>query len=163
MTVGGPSAPQAVARAVRDDGKILGSCESERFEVTVGTEAMGTTPQPVTTSCDQMVREQPPISAVDAFDGSSIRGSETCRFHSRPCLEEHDMTATYTFDVLSSLDGYGGISGGDWGGCWGKQGPRVARPPPCLVRDGAADGSRRQHLSGVRADAGLEHRGVRSA
>jgi dihydrofolate reductase len=33
------------------------------------------------------------------------------------------MTATYTFDVFSSLDGYGGVSGGDWGGYWGKQGP----------------------------------------
>ncbi|WNG87599.1 dihydrofolate reductase family protein [Mycobacterium sp. ITM-2016-00317] len=30
---------------------------------------------------------------------------------------------TYTFDVFSSLDGWGGISGGDWGGYWGKQGP----------------------------------------
>lgn len=35
------------------------------------------------------------------------------------------MTATYTFDVFSSLDGYGGISGGDWGGYWGKQGPEL--------------------------------------
>jgi dihydrofolate reductase len=33
------------------------------------------------------------------------------------------MTATYTFDVFSSLDGYGSVSGGDWGGYWGKQGP----------------------------------------
>jgi dihydrofolate reductase len=33
------------------------------------------------------------------------------------------MTVTYTFDVFSSLDGYGSISGGDWGGYWGKQGP----------------------------------------
>ena len=33
------------------------------------------------------------------------------------------MTATYTFDVFSSLDGYGSQSGGDWGGYWGKQGP----------------------------------------
>jgi dihydrofolate reductase len=32
------------------------------------------------------------------------------------------MTATYTFDVFSSLDGYGSHSG-DWGGYWGKQGP----------------------------------------
>ncbi|MGV9720535.1 dihydrofolate reductase family protein [Nocardia beijingensis] len=35
------------------------------------------------------------------------------------------MTATYTFDVFSSLDGYGGVSGGDWGGYWGKQGPEL--------------------------------------
>ncbi len=30
------------------------------------------------------------------------------------------MTATYTFDVFMSLDGYGGVNGGDWGGYWGK-------------------------------------------
>jgi len=33
------------------------------------------------------------------------------------------MTATYTFDVFCSLDGYGSYDGGDWGGFWGKQGP----------------------------------------
>jgi dihydrofolate reductase len=32
------------------------------------------------------------------------------------------MSATYTFDVFSSLDGYGSHEG-DWGGYWGKQGP----------------------------------------
>ncbi|WP_410791399.1 dihydrofolate reductase family protein [Kribbella sp. C-35] len=32
------------------------------------------------------------------------------------------MTATYTFDVFSSLDGFGAHTG-DWGGYWGKQGP----------------------------------------
>ena len=35
------------------------------------------------------------------------------------------MTAADTFDVFSSLDGYGDISGGDWGGYWGKQGPEL--------------------------------------
>ena len=34
------------------------------------------------------------------------------------------MTATYTFDVFSSLDGYGAASG-DWTGYWGKQGPEL--------------------------------------
>ncbi len=34
------------------------------------------------------------------------------------------MTATYTFDVFSSLDGYGSHSG-NWGGYWGKQGPEL--------------------------------------
>ena len=74
------------------------------------------------------------------------------------------MTATYTFDVFSSLDGYGGVSGGDWGGYWGKQGPELLdhRLAP-LVRGGAADGLRGQHISGVRADAGLGHREVRGA
>jgi hypothetical protein len=35
------------------------------------------------------------------------------------------MTATYTFDVFSSLDGFGGVSSGDWGGYWGKQGSEL--------------------------------------
>ena len=34
------------------------------------------------------------------------------------------MTATYTFDVFSSLDGFGS-AGGDWTGYWGKQGPEL--------------------------------------
>ena len=34
------------------------------------------------------------------------------------------MTALYTFDVYSTLDGYGSYGPeGDWGGYWGKQGP----------------------------------------
>jgi dihydrofolate reductase len=34
------------------------------------------------------------------------------------------MTATYTFDVFCSLDGFGSYGeDGDWGGYWGKQGP----------------------------------------
>jgi dihydrofolate reductase len=35
------------------------------------------------------------------------------------------MTATYTFDVFSTLDGFGSFSGGNWGGYWGKQGPEL--------------------------------------
>jgi dihydrofolate reductase len=34
------------------------------------------------------------------------------------------MTATYTFDIFSTLDGFGSHSG-DWGGYWGKQGPEL--------------------------------------
>ncbi|RLL68886.1 dihydrofolate reductase family protein [Streptomyces sp. Z26] len=34
------------------------------------------------------------------------------------------MTAVYTFDVFSSLDGFGAASGG-WPGYWGKQGPEL--------------------------------------
>lgn len=34
------------------------------------------------------------------------------------------MTATYTFDVFSSLDGYGAANG-NWTGYWGKQGPEL--------------------------------------
>ncbi|WP_129790137.1 dihydrofolate reductase family protein [Promicromonospora panici] len=34
------------------------------------------------------------------------------------------MSATYTFDVFSSLDGFGS-AGGNWTGYWGKQGPEL--------------------------------------
>src|ERR1044072_1996179 len=34
------------------------------------------------------------------------------------------MTADYTFDVFSSLDGYGAASA-NWSGYWGKQGPEL--------------------------------------
>src|SRR6201986_40113 len=34
------------------------------------------------------------------------------------------MTATYTFDAFSSLDGFGAASG-NWTGYWGKQGPEL--------------------------------------
>ena len=34
------------------------------------------------------------------------------------------MTATYTYDIFCSLDGFG-TAGGDWGGYWGKQGPEL--------------------------------------
>jgi dihydrofolate reductase len=34
------------------------------------------------------------------------------------------MTATYTFDVYCTLDGFGSYgAGGDWGGYWSKEGP----------------------------------------
>lgn len=40
--------------------------------------------------------------------------------------KENKMTATYTFDVFSSLDGFGSVaSGSDWTGYWGKQGPEL--------------------------------------
>jgi dihydrofolate reductase len=36
------------------------------------------------------------------------------------------MTAIYTWDVFSTLDGYGSYGpDGDWGGYWGKQGPEL--------------------------------------
>jgi dihydrofolate reductase len=34
------------------------------------------------------------------------------------------MTATYTFDVFTSLDGFGSATG-NWTGYWGKQGPEL--------------------------------------
>ncbi|AKU17230.1 dihydrofolate reductase family protein [Luteipulveratus mongoliensis] len=34
------------------------------------------------------------------------------------------MATTYTFDIVSTLDGFGSYNEqGDWGGFWGKQGP----------------------------------------
>jgi hypothetical protein len=35
------------------------------------------------------------------------------------------VTATYTFDVFTSLDGFGGVNSDSWGGYWGKQGPEL--------------------------------------
>ena len=36
------------------------------------------------------------------------------------------MIATYTFDIFSTLDGYGSYGpDGDWGGYWSKQGPEL--------------------------------------
>jgi dihydrofolate reductase len=46
------------------------------------------------------------------------------------------MTASYTFDVFSSLDGYGSYDPpGDWGGYWGKQGPDLLDHRLALFRD----------------------------
>src|SRR5215213_1054515 len=35
------------------------------------------------------------------------------------------MTASYSFDVFSTLDGFGSPTPGSWGGYWGKQGPQL--------------------------------------
>jgi dihydrofolate reductase len=40
------------------------------------------------------------------------------------------MTTTYTFDVFSSLDGFGGVAGG----YWGKQGPALLDRRPALYQ-----------------------------
>jgi dihydrofolate reductase len=48
---------------------------------------------------------------------------------------ENIMTATYTFDVFSSLDGFGSYDGGDWGGYWGKQGPEFLDRRLALYRE----------------------------
>ena len=44
------------------------------------------------------------------------------------------MTATYTFDVFSSLDGFS-AAGGDWSGYWGKQGPELLEHRLALYRE----------------------------
>lgn len=38
------------------------------------------------------------------------------------------MSATYTFDVFSTLDGYGAHSG-NWGGYWSTSSPGSRRSP----------------------------------
>ena len=46
------------------------------------------------------------------------------------------MTATYTFDIVATLDGYGSYDEhGDWGGFWGKQGPEFLDRRLALYRD----------------------------
>jgi dihydrofolate reductase len=47
-----------------------------------------------------------------------------CTYTDRPHWRRNDMAATYTFDVFSSLDGYGAASA-DWTGYWGKHGPEL--------------------------------------
>jgi dihydrofolate reductase len=48
------------------------------------------------------------------------------------------MTATYTFDVFSTLDGFGSPSlGSNWGGYWGKQGPELLDHRLALYEDEA--------------------------
>jgi dihydrofolate reductase len=46
------------------------------------------------------------------------------------------MTATYTWDVFASLDGFGSYDGGDWGGYWGKQGPEFLDRRLALYSEG---------------------------
>ena len=71
------------------------------------------------------------------------------------------MTATYTFDVFSSLDGFGSASGGDWGGYWGKQGPELLDHRLALYSEEQrmVFGANTYRL--FAADAGLEYRGLR--
>ena len=46
------------------------------------------------------------------------------------------MTALYTFDVFSTLDGYGSYGpAGDWGGYWGKEGPEFLDRRLALYRE----------------------------
>jgi dihydrofolate reductase len=47
------------------------------------------------------------------------------------------MSATYTFDIFCTLDGFGSYSDeGDWGGYWGKQGPEfLARREEVFAAD----------------------------
>jgi hypothetical protein len=69
------------------------------------------------------------------------------------------MTAVYTWDVFSSLDGYG-AAGGDWTGYWGKQGPGLLEHRLAVYGREQRDGLRGDYVSGVRADAGSSTEGV---
>ena len=59
------------------------------------------------------------------------------------------MTATYTWDIFSTLDAYGSYGpDGNWGGYWGKQGPELLNHrlatydgEPVLVRQGRVVGA----------------------
>lgn len=46
------------------------------------------------------------------------------------------MTATYTFDVYATVDGFGSYGpDGDWGGYWGKQGPELLEHRAARLRE----------------------------
>src|SRR6185503_17362404 len=64
-------------------------------------------------------RQRRRLTRLDEFSGGR-------RSHSHRPLssEENAMSATYTFDVFSSLDGFAAAAG-DWSGYWGKQGPEL--------------------------------------
>jgi dihydrofolate reductase len=68
-------------------------------------------PQPSASERDlrcRLIRNRPPVHPNIAVNAH----------------EEDEMTATYSFDVFCTLDGYGSYnSDGDWGGYWGKAGP----------------------------------------
>src|SRR5204862_6591838 len=54
----------------------------------------------------------------------------------KPRRKETNVTALYTFDVFSTLDGYGSYGPeGDWGGYWGKQGPEFLDRRRALYRE----------------------------
>ena len=64
------------------------------------------------------------------------------------------MTAIYTWDASSTVDGFASYGeDGDWGGYWGKQGPEFLDRRLDLLRTGAADGAGRDH-PGIPGGAG---------
>jgi dihydrofolate reductase len=61
-------------------------------------------------------------------------GSDATPIKSR--LEETNVPALYTFDVFSTLDGFGSYGPqGDWGGYWGKEGPEFLDRRLALYRE----------------------------
>ena len=66
------------------------------------------------------------------------------------------MTVTYTFDVFSTLDGFGSYnSSGDWGGYWSKQGPEFLDHRLALERGCRIDPLHRLNRSGERVDVAV--------
>ena len=64
------------------------------------------------------------------------------------------MTAICTFDVFSSLEGFGSYDGGDWGGYWAKQAPEFLAHRLAVISEEQRMVLGGQHLSGVPADPG---------
>jgi dihydrofolate reductase len=66
-----------------------------------------------------------PRRGIQESNGDQFAALPGLSRHTRfTVLEESIMTASYTFDVFSSLDGFGTASG-NWTGYWGKQGPEL--------------------------------------
>ncbi len=57
-------------------------------------------------------------------DAARADEPDTLVTRSRRLLKVSIMTAPYTFDVYSTIDGYSAATG-DWSGYWGKQGPEL--------------------------------------
>jgi dihydrofolate reductase len=74
--------------------------------------------------CEGVARWNRLHNAVAGPMAMSLAVVPVCIHTRSTALEENDMTASYTFDVFSSLDGYGAASG-NWTGYWGKQGPEL--------------------------------------
>ena len=64
------------------------------------------------------------------------------------------MTATHTFDLFSSLDGYGSHSG-NWGGYWCRQGPELLDCRLALHGEEQRMVFEANTYRAIRADAGL--------
>lgn len=70
------------------------------------------------------------------------------------------MTATYTFDIFMSLDGFGAHNG-DWGGYWGKQGPEFLERRLAQYNQEQRMVLGGNHIPGLCRDAGLDSRRIR--
>jgi dihydrofolate reductase len=96
------SLPQMLAE------RVVGDPTTDEFGAAVQSYRTTTKPTEPAPTNDRLLHE------TDRFTAS----------HPSTALEENDMSATYTFDVFSSLDGYGAASA-NWTGYWGKQGPEL--------------------------------------